>query len=50
MTYKIEQMLLTPELKQYVYVEFRKHALSMTGVDGLSQNPTAFELDSEVTR
>ena len=44
MTYKIEQTVLTPELKQLVYAEFSKHAIKSTGIDGLSQSPIAFEI------
>ncbi len=44
MTHTIEQTVLAPELKQVIYAEFSKHAIISTGIDGLSQNPIAFEI------
>lgn len=39
---------ITPELKKHVFKGFSKHAMDLTGVDGLREEPVNFEmLDGE---
>jgi ribosomal protein S18 acetylase RimI-like enzyme len=40
----IIQSPLTPEIKKHIYEAFDQHAISCTGIDGLSQEPTVFEV------
>lgn len=41
---QIKQSTLTPDLKKHIYEGFSKHAISSTGIDGLSQEPIVFEI------
>ncbi|MBX3719542.1 MAG: GNAT family N-acetyltransferase [Parachlamydiales bacterium] len=41
---KIKQGPLAPELKQRIFAAFAKHAVQSTGMNGLSEEPVAFEM------
>lgn len=41
---KIKQGPLAPELKQRIFEAFGKHAVQSTGMNGLSEEPVAFEM------
>jgi len=43
----IRQSILTPDLKKHVYEGFSKHAIDLTGIDGLSQEPVSFEIQKD---
>lgn len=44
---KIKQGPLTIELKQQIFAEFAKHAIQSTGMNGLAEEPIAFEMMEE---
>lgn len=44
MTYQITRSPLTPDLKQHLYEVFGKHSIHCMGIDGLAEEPVAFEL------
>ncbi|MFK7968142.1 MAG: GNAT family N-acetyltransferase [Rickettsiaceae bacterium] len=46
MNFDIKQSVLTSELKKRIYACFSKHAISSTGIDGLSQEAVSFEMHS----
>ncbi|MBS0651933.1 MAG: GNAT family N-acetyltransferase [Verrucomicrobia bacterium] len=41
---EIKQGALAPELKQRIFEAFGKHAVQTTGMNGLSEDPVAFEM------
>lgn len=40
----INQTTLTSELKNHIYEGFSKHAIKVTGIDGLANDPVCFEI------
>jgi len=43
----IKQSSLTADLKKQIYASFSQHAITMTGMDGLSEKPIVFELQDD---
>jgi ribosomal protein S18 acetylase RimI-like enzyme len=41
---EIQSSPLTPDLKKHIYETFARHAIYCTGINGLDQDPLAFEI------